>query len=803
MAEKEVYWEELFKTIGEKVKGLIEDKIQNIKEEPRECLKIVEKELASYLDEVFILLVPDYIVTKENANALNWIKATLNIKSFLDNYNEIKEYWPTFVFPHFRGSIVSGQRETGFIISERALRESQQTEKDSIYEFLKIFHQVYVHIFGLGNTITEKVAKTLDNPNTDIFRSINRDKKVVAFIIEIDEEKSNISWDEINNYIILNIKIGKIICDLLVGKKAELIDAFINTIHDGFKEKELEGKRRIDAIIERMNQIDNSLLKRLILRRNFAKLSLLEEYPYESEFLIKLCDFFLHGEIKEITKAEQPSNEENKEIDSILTSFQALLIYCSVLGEKNKTVGLFYIPSLSNSENRSVYPRCSAACFWKSRINEEIIKIFCKIFNSGYARIQGLIEDRLYDARKGEIKKVDKIGEIKYGKVIFRGLKNIFTEEGVELLITHYILAMEVGKALSEISEHEGDILEFALIFGRKYHVETIFPSVYEIKERERQKFVVSISEDRKKITGIPNVVSRILGHYAIFSRANVGLFACFDYKGKQESINFTDIVLLEELPGNKIAIRQLASPVEFSTAEKIKNVTKYHPEILSIAASGIGQIRVFHSGEEILEYNSKEWILLDKGYNEFVKNLSDMIKSKFGAQWNEENTRVLTEVIRLISEMPGKGASFIICDHKNLEVQERMSIPASEMIEYVEGQKLLRKDKLKLLFQVAIMDGATLIDSNTLRVYGRRQLPIFDWRYKKFEEKWASGGELEWPNYEKIYRWGIRHISALGITAKDESALAIVISSDGPITVFEKGKGIDKLGYPPIKTKI
>lgn len=802
MGGKERNWGELFKIIGEKVKGSIEEEIRDIREEPRERLKLAEKELASHLDDVFILLVPDYIISEENASALDWVKKALNVPSFLDKYKKIKEYWPTFVFPHFRGSIISGKRETGFIISERALSESKSIERESVYEFLKLFHQVYVRIFGLGNTITEKVAKTIDNPDTILFKAINRDKKIVAVVIEIGEDESKIAWEEIDNYVFLNIKIGKRICDLLAGKGSELINAFINTIHDGFKEKESESKSRFDVIIEKMNQIDNSLPGKMLLRRNYTKLSLLEEHPNESEFLIRLCDFFLHGETKEIGKAEQISNEEDKEIDSILTSIQALLIYCSILGGKNETVGLFYIPTLSNPGNKSIYPRCSAACFWKSRINEEIIKIFCEIFNSGYANIQGFIEDRLYDAQKDEINKANEIGEIKYGKAIFGPLKKYFTEKGVELLTTHYILAMEVAKKLSEISKHEGDILEFALIFGRKYHVETIFPTVYEIRDPEKKKFRVSIAEDHRKIAGILNVVSRILGHYAIFSRTNVGLFACFDYEGKQESIIFTDIVLLEEIPGIKFAIRQLASPVEFSTAEKIKNATKYHPEILAITASGVGRVRVFHSGKEILEYHSKEWILLDKGYNEFANNLNIRIKSKFGTQWDEENISILTEVIRLISEMPGKGASFIICDRKSLENEERISIPATDMIEYIEGQELLRKDKLKLLFQVAIMDGATIIDSNTLQVFGRRQLPIFDWRHKGFEEKWAPGGELDWPNYEKIYRWGIRHISALGITAKDEKVLAIVISSDGPITVFEKGKGIDELAYPPIKTE-
>jgi DNA integrity scanning protein DisA with diadenylate cyclase activity len=297
--------------------------------------------------------------------------------------------------------------------------------------------------------------------------------------------------------------------------------------------------------------------------------------------------------------------------------------------------------------------------------------------------------------------------------------------------------------------------------------------------------------------------VSRILGHYAIFSRTKVGLFACYDYEQKREALEFTDIVALEHFKTIDFPIRRLRNRIEYSSADKLKNATKQQPEILAVVVSGGGRARVYHAGNEILEYQGNKWIFVKEGFNKFANDLTEKLRLKFKPKWNKEKVESLTETIRLISEEPGKGASFIIGDYKKLGEKKngkRRSIPATELIRYVEGKKLLSTDKIGLLYQLAIMDGATIIDNKSFKVFGRRQLPMFDWRNSKYEKDWKDGeSSRTWENYHKIYRWGMRHISALGITADYRSSLAIVISSDGPISVFENGRGIEELSYPPI----
>lgn len=789
---------QIFITLGEIVKGNIGDKLSEYGDDPKQGLKCAEDELASNLDNIFLPLIPDLIKSEKNDEQNKWIIKNLNYSGFLDEYRAAEEYWPTFVFPHFRGSIVSGQRETGFIVSERALGIDTKISENNVYRYLQYFHIAYVSVFGLGNTITEKVAKAIDNPDNALFKRVDQ-KNTISIVLEIYATESNVLIEKVGDCTIVHIKIGKIICKALEGK-INIVDKFIDINESGFLEREKKIDRDDDVYNENRSYDDLSMS--MLKIRNYAKQYLLYDQPKEKELLIRLSNLFIKGEILEIADDYQWTVEEDNEIESILISIQALLIYCSVLKKRNYTIGLFYIPPVKNTEQKSIYPRFSAACFWQTKIDNKAVKMFGDIIRDGYLRIQGFIEERLYNARKN-VKKLKEIGIDRLGKEIFKKVEKNWANNGVELLETHYLLAIEVAKKLSEISKHEGEILEFALIFGRKYHVETIFPSVYQIREDEEYKYRVTISNDRKKICGIHNVVSRILGHYAIFSKTNVALFWKFDYLNKQESISFTNIVMLEEATGHKISIRQVPSPIEYSTSEKIKKATKLYPEILALIVSGVGRVRAFQSGKEFLEYQAKEWMILDGGYNEFAAKLGAKIRSKYPGKWEDDNIYVLTEIIKLISETSGKGATFIIGDRNKLENGDRVSIPATDLIYYIEGQELLKKENIGLLFQLAIMDGATIIDSNTLKVFGRRQLPVFDWRHKGYEQKWAKGGDLEWPSYEKVYRWGIRHMSALGITEKDNGLLAIVISSDGPISIFEDRKGIDGLSYPPIKNEM
>jgi hypothetical protein len=171
----------------------------------------------------------------------------------------------------------------------------------------------------------------------------------------------------------------------------------------------------------------------------------------------------------------------------------------------------------------------------------------------------------------------------------------------------------------------------------------------------------------------------------------------------------------------------------------------------------------------------------------------------------------MLCSVIRSISETPNRGALFIVGNLRRIRESQYIR-QMTEVFDIVEG-KNLAEVKDRELFELAVQDGATVIDRQNLNLSGRWQITVID--PKKYN---IGNGESVldilrregWNDLHKTYEWGSRHLSAWACTFGDlkaekarskkepayaYEALAICISSDGPVHAFEKAR--TKLSWP------
>jgi|GEM_PF-3723943 hypothetical protein len=168
-----------------------------------------------------------------------------------------------------------------------------------------------------------------------------------------------------------------------------------------------------------------------------------------------------------------------------------------------------------------------------------------------------------------------------------------------------------------------------------------------------------------------------------------------------------------------------------------------------------------------------------------------------------------LYQVIELIAEAPGKGATFVIGPWRRRDGLKNRSIKMTPAFEMVEGWLLNRIDK-DILYQAAIQDGATIIATDEKRIYCRRQLSAVDdqgpfdpYKWRPNEESplvklWDdAGSEYKWPEWGKWFKWGTRHKSAAGLAYIGKGKYTVIcVSSDGDVHLFD-GRHVLELSKP------
>jgi hypothetical protein len=184
-----------------------------------------------------------------------------------------------------------------------------------------------------------------------------------------------------------------------------------------------------------------------------------------------------------------------------------------------------------------------------------------------------------------------------------------------------------------------------------------------------------------------------------------------------------------------------------------------------------------------------------------------------------KEGMKILMGTVWKLSTQLHKGACFIVLDKDRFEEDDppkggrcwdKFFAKMTEVLPVAEGRRLLTKAGQDMLVQLALQDGATIIDLADQRVFGRRHIlvpnRVASWLDEKKSQPPKDGrGFLDSEGNHRILAWGTRHQSALaaalclGKQGKKNSCAGVVItvSSDGDIHVFGPDGMIADLAYP------
>jgi hypothetical protein len=185
---------------------------------------------------------------------------------------------------------------------------------------------------------------------------------------------------------------------------------------------------------------------------------------------------------------------------------------------------------------------------------------------------------------------------------------------------------------------------------------------------------------------------------------------------------------------------------------------------------------------------------------------------------------RIIAKVAVSISDTPGEGTSFVVALGNVSEglYPAMTDCPADgEWSENLLAKSLEGKTFAESLFRYATQDGGVFIDLKKRIYKARRQfLPTatrgkarkmqtfgFSYRTAQIEvngsqkDLWklweTEGGPYSWEDWYRVLHWGTKHLSALGMSyclngkKGAAKAISVVVSEDGPISVFFGAKGL------------
>jgi len=306
-------------------------------------------------------------------------------------------------------------------------------------------------------------------------------------------------------------------------------------------------------------------------------------------------------------------------------------------------------------------------------------------------------------------------------------------------------------------------------------------------------------------INTIDSLTALVQGNYSFLQDSNI--FLCLAYVKHGLELRY-----LAQLNPR---LRKASETVLFQSISRIDNVRTLSktvsPAIIAVLDKDHtgyiafdGEIRAIGSKgkpNQWRKYSEDDWF-----HNKLMSTKYPSVKSWGHWKKLEKNfCQDLCKVIELISEAPGKGATFVLGRWKQRgKGLNKICVAMTPVFEMIKGWDLRFVDK-DTLYQAAIQDGATVIALDQNRLYCRRQLTSFDIFQGPFDpEKWSPSGSgatllelwdkppLEnnpyyWPNWGKWFKWGTRHKTAAGLAYIGRGEYSVVcVSSDGDIHLFD-----------------
>ena len=182
--------------------------------------------------------------------------------------------------------------------------------------------------------------------------------------------------------------------------------------------------------------------------------------------------------------------------------------------------------------------------------------------------------------------------------------------------------------------------------------------------------------------------------------------------------------------------------------------------------------------------------------------------------------TDILFQTIQLISDAPGKGATFVLgkCSEQfqrnskdgETQLAGNPFVKMTPVFAVRQGWKLSEMTKA-MLYQVAIQDGATVLatEADIPRVHCRIHLSSYDTEQnqpfdpetwcpvkgdpKTLLEHWKGDGLYSWKEWGRWFKWGTRHKTAAGLAYVGRGKFTVIcISSDGDVHIFDGYRVLD-----------
>lgn len=404
----------------------------------------------------------------------------------------------------------------------------------------------------------------------------------------------------------------------------------------------------------------------------------------------------------------------------------------------------------------------------------------------------------------------------------------------------HLAAVLRLAEAVRPAAIHEGKPIEVAFCVGTIYHLKRYFsdtqsllsgitrfprcrladgvadlawlpvridqavrvlqPELYqgEMKQSDTDHYARMITECQELCK------ARIKGNHGILCRKGNVLFV--DYLRDWPQITHVGTIAKR--------LGDLGSP-------SLRELTARDPDMCIVRVVGRSRMELLHRGRVVISWadNNAAWVIPPQWT---VENLSKYLERAFGEAHAPQIGQLAEFCIRL-SDTPRSGAAILVA---NRRIRKKYS---ADMTDTVRGSSDMPLQDLLSDFDEfrdrVTQDGGTVVtlSGGEPAVRTRQHFMPYEgaapWcyrtspvgsRFDRWAEAWAKeGDDLEWPGWYEVLHWGTRHLSCLGMSASLRgqkanfegelmnlpNSVAICVSDDGPIHLFEHGTCIDPGG--------
>lgn len=336
---------------------------------------------------------------------------------------------------------------------------------------------------------------------------------------------------------------------------------------------------------------------------------------------------------------------------------------------------------------------------------------------------------------------------------------------------------------ISEVAVHEGAALHFDFVVGDGVFASQELDQLSLLSNGEQERYWLSdkhCKDGQAPQTQQEEVVSRLIGNHAFLQHPGVVLF------GSRE--------------GRLLYIAKTLTP---GTLDPEKFTALAPKRCYLVRVDPQGDISIFYTGRLVLWRRAGQYIVPERYGKSYREPLADYLrKAPFSLESGAAN--ILANAVWNIANRERAGTTFVVGRFSD-PWWEQSCIALTEVFPYAEGLPLLASGGQNALEQLAVQDGAVVIDCASNCVYGRRQLyPHGEDALRQFVAslKEDAASKNRFPDWHKRLRWGTRHHSALAFSftahrKQNGGVLVITVSSDGDIHVLENGRPVDDFTYP------